>query len=83
MTRLVLFAAIGLALLAGTAEATQQGTWALGKWKTMDVCAKQAQAAYPDFTAESNAKRDAKLNACLYGNNLPPRQPESPSSPPQ
>ena len=41
----------------------------------MDVCAKQAQAAYPDFNAESNAKRDAKLKECLNANGLPPREP--------
>ena len=63
-------------VLAGvSAEATQQGQGALIKWKGMDVCAKQAQAAFPDFNAESNAKRDAKLKECLNASNLPPRQP--------
>ena len=55
--------------------ATQQGQQALRNWKTMDTCAKQAQTAYPDFSAESNAKRDAKLKECLNSNNLPPREP--------
>jgi hypothetical protein len=41
----------------------------------MDNCAKQAQTAYPDFSAESNAKRDAKLKECLNANGLPPRAP--------
>ena len=41
----------------------------------MDTCAKQAQTAYPDFSAESNAKRDAKLKECLNANDLPPREP--------
>jgi hypothetical protein len=82
MMRLVLIAAMALALFAGEAEAaTQQGTAALVRWKTMDICTRQAQAAYPDFTAESNAKRDAQLNACLNANNLPPRQPESQPNP--
>ena len=40
----------------------------------MDNCAEQAQTAYPDFSAESNAKRDAKLKECLEGQNLPPRE---------
>jgi hypothetical protein len=63
-------------VLAGvSAEATQQGQGALVKWKGMDVCTKQAQAAFPDFNAESNAKRDAKLKECLNAGNLPPRQP--------
>ena len=40
----------------------------------MDKCANQAQRAFPDFTAKSNAKRDAKLKECLAGQNLPPRE---------
>jgi hypothetical protein len=75
--RMFLLAA-GLAFLSGTADATQQGTSAILKWKTMDNCAKQAQAAFPDFTPDSNAKRDAKLQDCLNANNLPPREPEAP-----
>ena len=55
--------------------ATQQGQAALRGWKTADSCAKQAQTAYPDFSAESNAKRDAKLKECLNANGLPPRAP--------
>ena len=55
--------------------ATQQGQSALRGWKTMDNCARQAQTAYPDFSAESNAKRDAKLNECLNIRGLPPRAP--------
>ena len=55
--------------------ATQQGQAALRSWKTADTCARQAQTAYPDFSAESNAKRDAKLKECLNANGLPPRAP--------
>ena len=62
---------------AGTAEATQAGNSAIIKWKSADTCARQAQAAFPDFTPASNAKRDAKLNDCLNANNLPPRAPLS------
>jgi hypothetical protein len=76
-----LLGTMALALCAGTAEATQQGVTALGKWKTMDLCARLAQSAYPDFNPESNAKRSAQLNACLYGNNLPPREPPSTPNP--
>jgi len=68
-----------LILMAGSAQATGQGTTALQKWKTMDVCAKQAQTAFPDFSPEANAKRDAKLKDCLNANNLPPREPTTPS----
>jgi len=62
-------------LSAVNAGATQQGQSALRSWKTMDICARQAQTAYPDFSAEANAKRDAKLKECLNANGLPPRQP--------
>jgi hypothetical protein len=63
--------------LIGTAEASQQGQTAVGSWKAADKCAKQAQAAYPDYSAEANAKRDAKLRECLNAGNLAPRQPLS------
>lgn len=70
------FLLVAVALVSPlSAGATQQGQTALKNWKTMDTCAKQAQTAYPDFTAESNAKRDAKLKECLNSNNLPPREP--------
>lgn len=72
--------ALVFAVLASQAHATGQGTSTMQKWRTMDTCAKQAQTAFPDFSAESNAKRDAKLKDCLHFNNLPPRQPAA--SPP-
>jgi hypothetical protein len=57
-----------------------QGGNAMVRWKAMDICAVEAQRAFPDFTAESNAKRDAKLKECLASRNLPPRG--TPSDPP-
>jgi hypothetical protein len=66
-------------LIAGSAHATGQGTTAIQKWKTADACAKQAQTAFPDFTPDANAKRDAKLKDCLNANNLPPREPAAPA----
>jgi hypothetical protein len=66
------------ALLAAPAVASQQGVVAVQNWKAMDLCNRQAQAAFPDFTAEANAKRDAKLKECLTGRNLPPREGASP-----
>jgi hypothetical protein len=66
-----------MAFVPGIAEAaTAQGTTAIQRWKGMDNCARQAQAAFPDFSPDSNAKREAKLDQCLRANNLPPRQPE-------
>jgi hypothetical protein len=69
---------LGSLLALAPARASQQGVVAMRNWKTMDLCAKQAQTAFPDFTADSQAKRDAKLKECLAGKNLPPRQPLSP-----
>jgi len=65
-------------LAAGPAMASQQGVVVTQNWKGMDLCAKQAQAAVPDFTADANAKRDAKLKECLAGKNLPPRELPTP-----
>ena len=77
MKRMAFLLAIVSTLFSADARATQQGQGALIGWKRMDLCAKQAQAAYPDFTAESNAKRDAKLKECLNANGLPPREPSA------
>jgi hypothetical protein len=81
MSRSVFVFAAALMLAAGPAMATQQGVNAMASWKTMDSCAKQAQARFPDFNADSNAKRDDMLRQCLESNNLPPRQPETPAPP--
>jgi hypothetical protein len=72
-------ALLATVVAASPALASQQGSVAEKKWKAMDVCARQAQAAYPDFTSEANAKRDAKLKECLAGQNLPPRESSAPS----
>jgi hypothetical protein len=77
MNRFGLPLAVGLLLFTGTAEASQQGQNVIRAWNAADKCAKQAQAAYPDYSAEANAKREAQLKACLSGSNLPPRQPLS------
>jgi hypothetical protein len=81
MNRLAILLAAALMLVAGAAAATQQGIQAEAAWKVMDTCTKQAQAAFPDFTADANAKREAMLNQCLEANNLPPRAPETPAPP--
>ena len=81
MNRLGIPLAAVLLLLGGTAQASQQGQGVVNSWKAADKCAKQAQAAYPDYNAEANAKRDAKLKECLNAGNLAPRQPLSPPPP--
>ncbi len=78
MKTLGLLVAFLLGLAAGPAAATGVGQAMMKNWKTMDVCAKQAQTQYPDHTAQAYAKRDAALKACLSGNNLPPREPLAP-----
>lgn len=71
----LLFAAI-LAVSGVSAYADQgQGQSIIAKWKTMDVCTRQAHAAFPDNNVESNTKREAQVKNCLIGNNLPPREP--------
>ena len=75
------FLIAALLLFAGTGEASQQGQVVLNNWKAADKCAKQARAAYPDYSAEANAKRDAKLKECLNAGNLTPRQPLAPPPP--
>lgn len=75
MKRFAIALCAALVVSASGVQATQQGQTTLRKWKQMDVCAKQAQEAYPEFNADSNAKRDAKLKECLNANTLPPRQP--------
>jgi len=67
-----------LALAPAAARASQQGLLVTKNWKTMDQCAKEAQTAFPDFTADSNARRDAKEKECLAGKNLPPHEPPVP-----
>jgi len=78
MYRLAYSLAAVLPFLIGAAEgATAQGQQVNTNWRAADKCAKEAQAAYPDYSAESNAKRDAQLKACLNSNNLAPRGPLS------
>src|SRR3954469_1650462 len=71
---------LAIVFLPAAAHAlSSQATTATARWKSMNTCAIQAQRAFPDFTAESNAKRDAKLRECLAGQNLPPRETASPA----
>ena len=72
------FALLLAVLAAEPASASQQGVVVTQNWKSMDLCTRKAQAAFPDFTAEANAKRDAKLKECLEQQNLPPRTLPSP-----
>jgi len=75
MNRFALPLAAALLLPSMCAQATQQGLQVIRNWKQADNCARQAQTAYPNFDADSNARRDAKLKACLNLYQLPPREP--------
>jgi membrane protease subunit (stomatin/prohibitin family) len=81
MSRVAAFIATAVVLSIVGAQASQQGQTALLRWKQMDVCAKQAQAAFPENNSEANTKRDAKLKECLNANGLPPREPFSTPQP--
>lgn len=71
--------ALTVLLAAGVAQATQAGQQAIKNWAEMDKCAHDAQSAYPDYSAEAYAKREAQLKACLEQLNLPPRAPLDPT----
>jgi hypothetical protein len=51
-------------------------------WSLRDKCTRQAQQAYPDYTPESNAKREKMRKNCLLGNNLPTEGNSVPSQTP-
>ena len=76
--RFALIAMIALLFAAVPAAASQQGALMMRNWKEADKCAKAAQTAFPDFTAEAIAKREAALKDCLAARNLPPRESLSP-----
>ena len=78
MCRLFAAAMICLALVPGRGAASQQGERVLKNWKRMDACTRQAETAYPDYTASANAAREQALKTCLENGNLPPRRPLSP-----
>jgi len=78
MIRIVLLMSSLLILLfvPPLAWASQEGAKVVKNWRAMDVCAKKAQEAFPDRTADANAKREAQLKACLANGNYAPRAPQ-------
>jgi hypothetical protein len=73
MYRLVSALVLAALFASAAAQASNPGTQTMKNFKQMDQCAKEAQQAFPDFTTEAQAKRDAKLKECLASKNLPPR----------
>ncbi len=78
-------AAVLLTLLVLPAPAfafTGQGRQAIQRWVASDRCAQAARKAFPDYTDEANAKRDAQMRQCLAAGNLPPRPSLAPPGKP-
>jgi hypothetical protein len=73
-------AAALLLLLAQPVHADQNWKTSTQVWQLMDRCTQAAQKAYPDYTRESNEKREAYRQACLRSSNLPG---EATAPPPQ
>ena len=74
MIRHIAFVAVlaALAMPVTAKTASLNGNSMMNKWAASDRCAAAAHKAFPDFTAESNAKRDAAMNNCLASQHLPP-----------
>ena len=70
--------AMVVAPLAARADANQKNSSAA--WRQADRCAQQAFQKFPDYTTESNAKREAARRACLRDHRLP--EPGSAAAPP-
>jgi hypothetical protein len=79
---LVLLLTVALLGLPGAAVADQQWKTNNAIWRLRDICTTQAQKAYPDYTPESNAKREKALNACLRQSNLPVEGSSAPAPAP-
>ena len=87
----VLLLMVGMVLpaaLPAMADTSWQSSSAV--WKQMDNCTKAAFKAFPDYTREANAKREAARQNCLRGGNLPgdagappPAPQASKATPPQ
>jgi hypothetical protein len=63
--------ALAAALLAHPALADDRLHQSNVVWKAIDGCAREAAKSYPDYTAESLAKREAQRRLCLRRGNLP------------
>jgi hypothetical protein len=73
---------IGLVVAGGAAwAASQSDTDSTRIWKAEDDCSRKAFKEFPDYTADSNAKRDRAMRICLATGNLPPRADIAPPAP--
>ena len=62
-------------------QSLQQNSFAT--WKAEDNCVHQAFRQFPDYTPESNAKRNEAMRQCLDRGQLPPRADLTPPQPPR
>ena len=74
---------IALALPMAAFAMTLNGQTEMRNWAMSDKCVAAAKKQFPDYTADSLAKRDAALQQCLTAHNLPPRAPLAPQPSPQ
>lgn len=79
--RLALLPAAALLLLTPPAGADQNWKTSSMVWRQMDNCTRAAQKAYPDYTRESNAKREKARQDCLRSENLPGEASPPPPTP--
>jgi hypothetical protein len=69
--RLALIVSTAALLLPLDAVADQDWKTNSAIWRQQDACVTQAQKANPDYTPESNAKREKARLTCLRAHNLP------------
>lgn len=67
MTKLLAFGACVAMLAAGSTPAYADAVWMNSQraWKAQDNCAHEAMKRFPDYTPESNAKRDRVRQLCM------------------
>jgi len=78
--RRAVWLALAAALLPHVAQADMNQKNSSAAWRQADHCAQQAFQKFPDYTPESNAKREAARRACLRDHRLP--EPGSAAAPP-
>lgn len=80
--RMLLLLAALLLLPHSSARADQNQKDANAAWKQANLCAKDAFKKFPDYTVDSNAKRDAARRECLRDHKLPDTGSALTSTPP-
>jgi hypothetical protein len=76
--RLALIVSAAALLLPLDAVADQDWKTNSAVWRQEDACTTRAQKAYPDYTPESNAKREKARLTCMRTGNLPTGDSPSP-----